>query len=94
MKIETATLNREVIVYSAPWCGGCKTVKSYLDNHNVEYREVDVSVDHEAMDELKSHGYNSIPVVAINSLDNSWADFNIERMNELTSNYPGSNEVF
>ena len=54
---------------------------------------MDVSVDHEAMDDLKSHGYNSIPVVAINSLDNSWADFDIERMNELTTNYTGSNEV-
>lgn len=85
MKIETATLNREVTVYSAPWCGGCKITKTFLDSHNIEYREVDVSTDTDALAELKAHGYSSIPVVSVGSLDNSWCDHNPQRLEELVN---------
>ena len=75
--------NKIVTVYSEPDCIQCNFTKHYLNTHGIEYREIDVTQDEEAYKELKMNGYQSVPVVAVGTLDNSWSDFRPDRLAEL-----------
>ena len=75
--------NKVVTVYGKPNCVQCNFTKQYLDNHGIEYREIDVTQDEEAYNELKMNGYQSVPVTAVGTLDNSWSGFRPERLAEL-----------
>lgn len=56
---------KEVKVYSAPWCAGCKTVKKYLDKNEIKYSEIDITST-EGIKEVKELGILSIPVTSVN----------------------------
>lgn len=58
-----------IVVYSGDNCPRCVEVKKYLDNKDVEYKEVNVRKDAEALTFLKSLGFTSIPQVF---KDNEW----------------------
>ena len=75
--------NKTVTVYGKPNCVQCNFTKQYLDNDGIEYREVDITQDEDAYRELKMSGYQSVPVVAVGTLDNSWAGFRPDRLAEL-----------
>jgi glutaredoxin len=57
----------EVIVYSAPWCGGCKTIKKQLEMVNIPFTEVDIMTE-DGMQKAKELGIKNIPVTMINGL--------------------------
>lgn len=35
----------ELLVFSAPWCSGCKVLKKNLEENNIEYKEINVDED-------------------------------------------------
>jgi glutaredoxin/uncharacterized damage-inducible protein DinB len=51
-------------VYWRPGCSSCVKVKEFLTNLGVEYESVNVSARPEAMEELRSLGVRTVPVVA------------------------------
>src|SRR5438094_10599848 len=51
-------------VYWRPGCSSCVKVKEFLTNLGVEYESINVSARPEAMDELRSLGVRTVPVVA------------------------------
>jgi len=51
-------------VYWRPGCSSCVKVKEFLTNLGVDYESVNVSARPEAMDELRSLGVRTVPVVA------------------------------
>src|SRR5437016_5385124 len=51
-------------VYWRPGCSSCVKVKEFLTNLGVEFESVNVSARPEAMDELRSLGVRTVPVVA------------------------------
>lgn len=56
----------EVIVYSTPSCPYCVMAKDYFTKHNITYRDVDVSTDHEAATEMiQKSGQMGVPVIDI-----------------------------
>lgn len=56
----------KVIIYSTPTCPYCKHVKDFLDQHNVEYQDIDVSADHDkAQEMIHKSGQMGVPVVEI-----------------------------
>ncbi len=57
----------DVVVYSAPWCGGCKTLKNSLNNAGIEFTEVDIDTP-EGMTKAKELNIKSIPVTMIGEL--------------------------
>ena len=73
----------KVTVYGKPNCGACDITKQWLNSHNVPYTAIDAYEDEQAMRELQSHGCMSFPVVTVGSLDNAWAGFEINRLDEL-----------
>src|SRR5574344_1636224 len=70
-------------VYSKPNCKQCEFTKKYLDDMGTPYNEVDVTQDKEALEQLQFHGYLGVPVVAINSLDDSWGGFRPDELEKL-----------
>ena len=56
----------EVKVYSTPTCPWCKRAKEYLTQKGVEFKDIDVSEDHEAAHEMvEKSGQMGVPVLDI-----------------------------
>ncbi len=57
----------KVKVYSTQTCPYCNMVKEFLTNKGVEFEDVDVSVNHEAAQEMiKKSGQTGVPQIEIN----------------------------
>jgi len=55
-----------VKIYSTPTCVYCRTLKEYLENNNVEFKDIDVSKDEKSLQEMvKLSGQMGVPVVDI-----------------------------
>ncbi len=35
-------MQKKIILYSAPWCRDCHAARSFLDQHDLEYEEVNI----------------------------------------------------
>ena len=58
---------KRVTVYSTPTCSWCTTLKRHLDQHGVRYREVDVSKDEKAANDMvRKSGQQGVPQTDIN----------------------------
>lgn len=56
----------DVTVYTTPTCMYCHQLKSFLQEKNVDYHEVDVSQDQEAAQKIvQETGQMSVPVTRI-----------------------------
>lgn len=54
-------------VYSTPTCPYCDMVKEYFKENDIEFKEVDVSKDHDSAKEMiEKSGQMGVPVVDIN----------------------------
>lgn len=56
----------KVKVYSTPSCPYCFTLKEFLKEHNVEFKDIDVSQNKAELDEMiEKSGQMGVPVVNI-----------------------------
>jgi glutaredoxin-like YruB-family protein len=75
----------EITVYTTPTCGYCRHLKSYLEQHRVEYTERDVSVDRAAAEEMvQRSGQMGVPVTVIG--DQVVVGFDRARIDSLLGN--------
>jgi glutaredoxin-like YruB-family protein len=57
-----------IIVFSTPSCGWCSKAKRYLKERGFRYRDVDISKDSKAAQDLQRRtGQTSVPVILINN---------------------------
>jgi glutaredoxin 3 len=57
-----------IVVFSTPSCGWCRKAKSYLKEKGFRYRDVDISRDSKAAQDLQRRtGQTSVPVILINN---------------------------
>lgn len=75
-------MNTEVIVYTAPSCGGCIGTKNWLAKKGVEYTEIPVTEEI-----IKAKGLTAAPFIEIiekspsgGSLKESWSGFRPDRL--------------
>ncbi len=73
---------REVTVYSAPWCAGCKTLKAALSKAGIVFTEVDIDTS-EGMAKAKELDIKSIPVTTIG--DFKYIGSKVETIKEIIS---------
>ena len=58
--------NKKVKLFTTPTCPYCVTLKKFLEQNDVEFEDIDVSEDEEALDEMKEKsGQTGVPVVEI-----------------------------
>ena len=71
-----------VKVYSTPMCPYCVTLKQFLKEHNIEFEDIDVSQDKNALDEMvEKSGQLGVPVVDIDG--EIIVGFDKEKINQL-----------
>lgn len=58
---------KNVTVYTTPTCTWCNTIKRHLQENNIRFREVDVSADQKAAEEMvRKSGQQGVPQTDIN----------------------------
>ncbi len=59
---------KRVIVFSTPTCSWCKRVKQYLRENQVRFRDIDVSKDQSAANDMvRKTGQSGVPVILIDN---------------------------
>lgn len=72
----------QVKVYSGPACPYCFTLKEFLKEHGIEFEDIDVSQNQQALDEMvKKSGQMGVPVVEID--DQIVVGFDKEKISQL-----------
>ena len=69
-------------VFSAEWCGACKTVKKFLQDGGIDFQERDIEKDPDAYQMLMDLKLRSIPVVYLDD-DNYVVGFDKDKILEL-----------
>jgi len=59
------TGDREVIVYSTPFCAPCEALKRYLSKQGVAFKVRDLMMDEAAAERLEQQGIRSTPALEI-----------------------------
>ena len=72
-----------ITVYSKPNCMQCEMTKRYMQDEGIEFSVVDIEQDETAVKMLMLHGYQGLPVVAVDGFDNYWSGFRPDRIDEL-----------
>ena len=59
---------KNVTVYMGPMCAFCDAAKRLLNRNNIPYKEINIAIEEEKMDEMlkKSNGRKTIPQIFIN----------------------------
>jgi mycoredoxin len=60
-------MTAQITMYSTPWCGYCKRLKSQLDREGIEFAEIDIELKPEAAEYVMSvnGGNQTVPTVVV-----------------------------
>ncbi len=72
-----------ITLYTKDNCQQCKMVKRYLDAHQLNFAEINVSKDETALKFLKDQGINSVPVLI--HQDEMILGFALDKLKKLAS---------
>ncbi|MEN8226566.1 MAG: glutaredoxin domain-containing protein [Bacteroidota bacterium] len=79
---EDSKKTRQVTVYTTPTCSWCTTLKTYLNENHVSYREVNVAADTAASEAMvRKSGQQGVPQTEING--QMIVGFDKNRINQL-----------
>jgi mycoredoxin len=55
----------EIIMYGTTWCGDTRRARRFLDEHNIQYKWIDIDQDPQARKfvEEVNHGFRSVPSI-------------------------------
>lgn len=76
-------MSATVTVYTKPNCVSCVDSKDLMTELGIQFAEVDISKDKEALARLKALGFRGAPV--IETEDTSWGGFNESKIRNLVS---------
>ena len=72
-----------VTVYTLPACVQCDSTKKFLKRNLIEYMEIDISKDEEAMQKIRDLGFTQAPVVQFG--EETWSGFRFDRPNKIAA---------
>lgn len=72
-----------ITVYSKPNCVQCNATYRALDKAGLDYNTVDISLDAEALEQVKSLGYAQAPVVMAGA--DHWSGFRPDKIKALAA---------
>ncbi|MDO5048979.1 MAG: glutaredoxin-like protein NrdH [Actinomycetaceae bacterium] len=70
-----------ITVYSKPMCVQCDATKRALNKQDLDYEVIDMTVDMEALEYVKSLGYVQAPVVMAG--DQHWSGYRPDLIKKL-----------
>ncbi|MDO5033779.1 MAG: glutaredoxin-like protein NrdH [Actinomycetaceae bacterium] len=70
-----------ITVYSKPMCVQCDATKRALNKQDLDYEEVDLTLDPNALEFVKSLGFAQAPVVIAG--DQQWAGYRPDLIKKL-----------
>lgn len=72
-----------ITVYSKPQCPQCDATYRALNKHGLDYQTIDLSQDSDALDYIKSLGYQQAPVVMTD--EDHWSGFRPDRIKKAAA---------
>ncbi|MBR5951566.1 MAG: glutaredoxin-like protein NrdH [Actinomycetaceae bacterium] len=72
-----------ITLYTKPACVQCNATKRALKKQGLEFAEVDLTQDAEALETVKALGYQSAPVVFADG--DHWAGFRPDKIKALSA---------
>ena len=59
-------MTKKVTIYTTPYCGYCIMVKEFFKENKIQYKEIDVSEDEKAAQEMiQKSGQMYVPIIDI-----------------------------
>ena len=72
-----------VTIYSLPNCVQCESTKKFLSRKSIEFIDIDMSENPEALKRVRELGFTQAPVVEFG--EEKWSGFRIDRLNALAA---------
>jgi glutaredoxin len=63
----TPASDKSVVIYTAKWCGVCKSAKGYFRDHDIGYTEYDIETSAKGRADYQRMGGRGVPIVMIGS---------------------------
>lgn len=63
--ITAPTSSRDVVMYSAAWCGYCKQARSYFKQQKIPFKEYDIETTQKGKRDYKKLGGNGVPLILV-----------------------------
>lgn len=80
-------LQHDIVIYTASWCGYCKSLKRFLDERKVSYKEHDIEKSEETVLKLyASLGPKGVPKIVFHG--RVYTGFNKSFIEKELKNYP------
>ena len=76
--------NKNLIMYSASWCGYCKKARAYFTKNNIRFKEYDIEKNSTAKRKYKKLGGSGVPLIVMG--DNKMQGFNEAQFKRFYSN--------
>lgn len=54
---------KPLTVYTKPGCQYCAAAKQYLNEHGIEYVEIDITIQEDKIEWLREKGHKTLPVI-------------------------------
>ena len=72
-----------IVLYSTPWCGACLRARSYLDDRNIEYSDINISKDRSAASRVRGWANGNETTPTFNIKGSIIVDFDKDRLDEV-----------
>ncbi|ADZ43643.1 TPA: glutaredoxin-like protein NrdH [Yersinia enterocolitica] len=70
-----------IIIYSKPDCVQCNATYRAFDKQGITYQVIDLTEDSQALNHVKSLGYQQVPVIITG--DDHWSGFRPDKISAL-----------
>ncbi|HDL8640327.1 TPA: redoxin NrdH [Yersinia enterocolitica] len=70
-----------IIIYSKPNCVQCNATYRAFDKQGITYQVIDLTEDSQALNHVKSLGYQQVPVIITG--DDHWSGFRPDKISAL-----------
>lgn len=75
--------SKDVVMYSASWCGICKKARNYFEAQSIDFNEYDVDNDPQGKREFSQLGGRGVPLILVG--DQRMNGFSQKRFEDLYS---------
>jgi len=75
--------NRDIIVYTSPFCAPCEQLKQFLTAHDVSFKVKDLLMDEDAQDRLDEARIRSTPALEVDGQIYAGESLSQDKVKEL-----------